>query len=172
MVKGETNWNKECAEFRLTSTLSEEAYLKCRVTYKIVVYGKLAKKQRLFYQILSLASIISAASVPALIKSRGCEAYTPLGCESYAAILSVIVTILVALEKLFHFREHWRNYDSIESDLRSEQVLYQTRSGVYKTGTDKIKTDADAFKLFVNRIEERIRNERADTIDMRTSEDQ
>ncbi|HQU84192.1 MAG TPA: DUF4231 domain-containing protein [Pyrinomonadaceae bacterium] len=142
-------------ELKLTS----KQYMRERVHYKMKVYGKLSKRHRWLYYISSFTSIVCAAVVPVLIVQTG-------DCYKFAAtVLSLIVTILVSMEKLFHFRQHWRNYDSIESFLRSEQVYFQTRSGVY----DK-KKPTEAFELFVRRIEDGIKNEREQTIEMRTQE--
>lgn len=137
--------------------LTPEEYMEDRVTYKIVLYGKLGDRHRWFYYISSLISIVCAALVPVLIKSEG--------YDLYAIILSLIVTILVTVEKLFHFRQHWRNYDSIESYLRREQLLYQRRASIYKGMSDE-----DAAELFVNRVEDGIKHERDETIEMRTKE--
>jgi len=138
--------------------ISSAEYMRERVHYKMKVYGKLSTKHRWFYYIASFASIVCAAVVPVLI-SLGTE------YQRSATILSLLVTIFVSMEKLFHFRQHWRNYDSIESFLRSEQLYFQTKSGVY----DK-KDEKDAFELFVRRIEDAIKNEREQTIEMRTQE--
>lgn len=138
--------------------ISSANYMRERVHYKMKLYGKLAKKHRWFYYIASFTSIVCAAIVPVLI-SLGKD------FQFSATILSLMVTILVSMEKLFHFRQHWRNYDSIESFLRSEQLYFQTRSGVY----DK-KDENEAFELFVRRIEDAIKNEREQTIEMRTQE--
>jgi hypothetical protein len=158
----------ECAGKHLATNIEKEDYLKCRVTYKIKLYGRLGNTYRWLYWITSLTALISAAAVPVLIRAGN--------YELLAIILSLVVTVLVGVEKLFHFREHWRNYDSIESYLRQEQLLYQTRAGFYKAGKnkdkdeDKIKADKEAFELFVRRIEDGIKHERAETIDMRTTE--
>lgn len=139
--------------------ISQEEYMSSRVHFKMKNYDKLGNRHRWFYYISSFVSIVCAATVPVLIAAG--ERY-----KLEATILSLLVTILVSLEKLFHFREHWRNYDSIASHLRNEQLLFQTKSGVY----DEKETDDDAFKLFVKRIEEGIKSEREQTIEMRTKE--
>ena len=138
--------------------ISPEDYMKSRVNYKMEIYGTLSNRHRWFYYIASFTSIVCAAIVPVLI-SLG------TGYQLPATILSLLVTIFVSMEKLFHFRQHWRNYDSIESFLRSEQIYFQTRSGVYDE-----KDEKDAFELFVRRIEDAIKNEREQTIEMRTQE--
>lgn len=141
---------------RLQLKLTPEEYLKDRVVYKINLYGKLGDRHRWFYYVSSFIAIVCAALVPVLIKTQ---------YELYAIILSLFVTIFVALEKLFHFREHWRNYDSVESYLRREHLQYQTRTGDYHD-----KSDEEAFDIFVKRVEDGIKHERDETIAMRTKE--
>lgn len=140
--------------------MTPDQYMKDRIIYKIAVYGKLGKRHRWLYYITSFAAIVCAALVPVLIQNPDNS-----NAKWAAIILSLLVTVLVSAEKLFHFRQHWRNYDSIESHLRSEQVSYQTRTGFYGG-----KHEADAFNLLVSRIEEGIKHEREQTIEMRTKE--
>ncbi|MCM3905692.1 MAG: DUF4231 domain-containing protein [Pyrinomonadaceae bacterium] len=142
---------------RLQLKLNPEEYMKDRVSFKIKVYTSLGDRHRWLYYSTSIISIVCAATVPVLIKSTGYLVH--------ATVLSLVVTILVSLEKLFLFRQHWRNYDSIDSYLRREQLYFQTRAGDYKG-----KGDEDAFDLFVKRIEEGIKSEREETIEMRTRE--
>jgi hypothetical protein len=136
-------------------TIEPAEYMKDRVVYKIKVYDKLGDRQKLLYLATSTVGIVVAASVPAVI-NLGFDLVVP-------TVLSLIVTILVSAEKLFHFREHWRNYDEMAAFLRSEQLQFQTGSGEYK---DK----GEAFDRFVTRVEGAISNERKDTIEMRTQE--
>jgi hypothetical protein len=113
----------------------------------------------IWYLATSLVGIVVAASVPAAI-NLGFDPVVP-------TILSLIVTILVSAEKLFHFREHWRNYDEMAAFLRSEQLQFQTGSSDYK---DKDQDGDKAFCRLVTRVEQAISSERKDTIEMRTQE--
>jgi len=140
-------------------TISSEEYMKDRVIYKMDRYTRKSEQYKFWYQLTSVTAIIFSASVPVLI-NLGVHALVP-------TILSLVVSILVSLEKLFHFREHWCNYDAIAAFLRSEQVQYQTLSGAYK---EKATSPNEAFQLFVKNIEEGIKDERNDTIEMRTRE--
>ena len=80
-------------------------------------------------------------------------------------LVSLLVTILVTLEGIFHFREHWKSYDLMKSFLRQEACLFQARAGHYRD------LSADyAFVLLVERVEDAIAKERAQTIEMRTSQ--
>ena len=140
--------------------ITPEEYMKDRVVYKINVYDELSKQQKRLYQVTSLVGIVLAASVPVIINLDKFDQRVP-------TVLSLIVTILVSMEKLFHFREHWRNYDEMAAFLRSEQLQFQTRAGEYK---ERDQDSDKAFDLFVTRIEQAISNERKDTIEMRTTE--
>lgn len=137
--------------------LTPEEYMEDRVGYKINLYVKLSDRHRWLYYISSLTSIVCAATVPVLIQSEGYKVH--------AIVLSLIVTVMVSVEKLFQFRQHWRNYDTIESYLRREQLLYQRRAGIYKD-----KSEEEAAEIFVSRIEDGIKHEREETIEMRTRE--
>jgi len=149
--------SKQNLHIKSTLTVSPEDYMVDRVIYKIELYTKLSHQMKFRYQLTSIVGIVCAAIVPALIN---------LSVNRVApTILSLVVTILVSLEKLFHFREHWQNYDAIAALLRSEQIQFQTNAGTYKG-----KQDHEAFELFVERVEKDISEERSDTIGMRTSE--
>jgi hypothetical protein len=151
----------EIPHIKPTLSVTPDEYMKDRVVYKINQYTKLSGQQKLLYQLTSIIGIVCAASVPVLI-NLSVNVALP-------TILSLVVTILVSLEKLFHFREHWRNYDAIAAFLRSEQLQFQTRAGVYK---EKDSKSDDAFRLFVRRIEDGVKDERNDTIEMRTRENE
>ena len=85
--------------------------------------------------------------------------------KDWATGLSLIVTILIGIRRIFHPREHWRNYDMISAMLRREEMTYSTKSGDYA----KI-ADSDRLNLLVNRIEKLITQEREETIIMRTTD--
>ncbi len=134
-----------------------DKYFKDRLERKINIYDKLAKRNKYLFWIMTSISMICAALVPALIN---------LNCTIPATILSLIVTIMVGLQGIFHPREHWRNYDRISATLRREEMLFSTKSGVY----EDIKEDTKMLVLLVSRVEDFIAREREDTIIMRTSE--
>ena len=140
-------------------SISPEEYMKDRVVYKINRYTEKSEQNKFWYQLTSVIAIICSASVPILI-NLGVAAIVP-------TILSLVVTLLVSLDKLFHFREHWRNYDAMAAFLRSEQLQFQTLSGPYRKKASRPK---EAFQLFAKNIETGIKEERNDTIEMRTKE--
>jgi hypothetical protein len=106
---------------------------------------------------MTSVAAIAGAAVPVLINLRDVPSIVP-------TLLSLLVTVLVTLEGVFHFREHWKNYDLMKSFLRQEACLFQASGGPYRN-----KPVADAFVLLVERVEDAIAKERAQTIEMRTS---
>lgn len=133
-----------------------DEYMQDRVELKMNRYSKKANRYKLIFWITASVSMICAATVPVLINREGMEVW--------ATILSLIVTILVGIQGIFHPREHWRNYDMISASLRREEMLFSTQSGEYE------KLDENkSFHLFVRRVEDLIANEREETIIMRTN---
>jgi hypothetical protein len=132
-------------------------YIKTRVDYKTEAYRKKGERYRWSYLITASVAAIAAATVPVLINLKEVPSLVP-------TLLSLLVTILVGLEGLFHLREHWKNYDLMKSFLRQEACLFEAGAGAYRG-----KTPQDAFVLLVERVEEGIAKERAQTIEMRTS---
>lgn len=139
-------------EIRTERSLNE--YFKDRVERKILRYEQKAKGFKWLYWTLAVVGAVCAAIVPAIIHEE------PVA----ATAVSLVVTIVVALQGIFHPREHWRNYDLITSALRQEEMLFSTSTGDYATQPDPAKR----FKLLVQRVEALIAKERAETITMRT----
>lgn len=139
------------------SAQSPVEYIKSRLDFKTEAYTKKGDRYRWLYLSLASLAAISAAIVPVLINIREVASIWP-------TMLSLLVTVLVTIEGIFHFREHWKNYDLIKSFLRQESCLYQAKAGPYR----KLKEE-EAFVLLVERVEDAIAKERSQTIEMRTS---
>ncbi len=142
------------------SEVTEEIYLKSRVDFKLNAYKTKGSRYRWGYVLMSSTAIVGAATVPVLINLKGVPSIAP-------TLLSLLVTILVGLEGLLHFREHWRNYDLMKSCLRQERYLFLARAGVYGK-----PCPGGPLKLFVERVEAEIAKERSETIVMRTSREE
>ena len=112
-----------------------------------------------YYGIVGVAAVGSAL-VPALINLE-------LG-TLVPTIIALVVAAAVALEGVFHTREHWRNYDLISSFLREEEMRFSTKTEPYSTSGQEKEND-EVFKKFVERVENAIAKERAETIEMRTT---
>jgi hypothetical protein len=149
-----------------------ETYVKDRVEYKINKYEQCAGRHRRIYWTMASTSAVGAAVVPALVNLSSVP-------KLATTIVSLIVAITVALERLFRPREQWRNYDLISALLREEEMKFSTRSGPYCRGRLKEtvnnpqpgSADEDAFAKFVERVEDAIHREREETIVMRTAQD-
>lgn len=139
------------------SARTAEEYLHTRVDFKTEAYRAKGSRYRWGYLTMACTSAIAAATVPVLINLKQIPSI-------YPTLLSLLVTVLVGLEGILHFREHWKNYDLMKSFLRQEACLFQAGAGAYRG-----KVAADAFKLLVERVEEEISKERAQTIQMRTA---
>ncbi len=104
----------------LLMNLTPEDYFKQRVNAKIVgLHPVEPHLPGMLFTVGSL-SIISSAAVPVLIN-------TNIGLIS-PTIVSLVVTILVALERLFRFREHWRNFNYAEEALESGEISLPRKS--------------------------------------------
>jgi hypothetical protein len=158
VMSAENLLNFPATGLEVNFSLTPEKYFKERVNEKISAYTRLSRIYRVCYLVTGSLSIISSAAVPVLINANSL-----LLSERYATFVSLFVTILVSLERLFRFREYWRNFDFAEEALKREKYLFQARSGEYDR-----KNDEDAFQLFVKRFEEQIRQERLQTLDDRT----
>ena len=139
------------------SARNPDDYLKTRLDFKTDVYTRKGDRYRWSYLSMTSLAAIGAAAVPVLINLKDVPSIVP-------TLVSLLVTVLVTLEGVFHFREHWKNYDLMKSFLRQEACLYQASGGPYRN-----KPAADAFVLLVERVEDAIAKERAQTIEMRTS---
>lgn len=140
---------------------TDEEYILDRVQYKINQYTNKARRYRLLYWVMAGGTAIISAIVPALLNID--HPYI----KAWAAGLSALVVMLVALQGVFHPREIWRNYDLISSVLREEEMRFSTRSGIYSA--EGQQADEQVFRRFVERVEEAIAKERAETIVMRTA---
>jgi hypothetical protein len=139
------------------SARTPDEYLETRVDFKTEAYRRKGERYRWGYLTTASVAAMAAAAVPVLINLKGVSSIVP-------TLLSLLVTILVTLEGLFHLREHWKNYDLMKSFLRQEACLFEAGAGAYRD-----RTSHDAFVLLVERVEDGIAKERTQTIEMRTS---
>ena len=73
--------------------------------------------------------------------------------------------MVVSLESVFHYREQWVNYRSTEQYLRKEYFLFTAKEGVYAD----LDAEVDAFRTFVERVEQAIGVENASTLQVMTA---
>ncbi len=85
--------------------------------------------------------------------------------DPVATAISIMVVLLVSLESVFHYREQWVNYRSTEQYLRKEYFLFTAKEGIYAD----LDEDAEAFRTFVERVEQAIDVENASTLQVMTA---
>ena len=145
--------------------LDPQEYMQKRVDFKIDLYQKLSKRKKNWHYVISIIGIVLAALVPVTVNI---DQWNP----ALPTVLGLAVTILIGLEKLF-LKDHWKNYDLAEESLRKEKYLFLAKAGVYsgredKDGNLENLTEEEVFRLFVERFEARIHEERVETIEART----
>jgi hypothetical protein len=167
-VSAESSNQKTSAALNIEEyvTLSLEEYVKKRVAVKINGYSRAARTQRRWYLLTSTVAIIGSATVPVLV-NLGKVTNGGIDPVLVTTVISLIVTILVSAEKLYRFREHWRSYDAVAAALHYEQLLFQSRAGIYGR---KGVTGEQLYPQFVKRFEGLILEEKNMRIAMETDQ--
>ena len=70
------------------------------------------------------------------------------GKDLTISILGLLVSISVAAESLFRFRENWKVWNSISLNLDHERTTFMTRTGEYVNLGEE-----EAFRKFVAKVE-------------------
>ena len=102
------------------SARSPDDYFETRVDFKTEAYSRKGDHYRWGYLATASVAAMAAAAVPVLINLKDVPSIVP-------TLLSLLVTILVTLKGIFHFREHWKNLDSAtfaSELLRSKPLLH------------------------------------------------
>src|SRR5215471_18296509 len=144
--------------------LDPEQYIAERVKQYQAWYDRKAVATKSRYLQMRAFSVIGGGLVPVLVNVPA--QFTILGVsiiQALVTIISLLVVIVVSLESVFHYREQWKNYRSTEQLLGHESFLFRSRVGRYKGLSDE-----DAFRLFVERVEDSIAAENAATLNVMT----
>lgn len=164
MDKHVSNKQNTQAEDKIISKIERnmDEYIHDRLQYKINLYYRKGNRFKIYYYIVAVLIATSAALVPLLVNLD--VKIINIDSKIWATGFSLLVTIGVAVQEIFHFREHWRNYNLIDSNLRSEEMLFSMSAGGYAD-----KKQHEKNKIFVQKVEDLIKDERWETINMRTS---
>jgi len=144
--------------------LDPEQYIAERVKQYQAWYDRKAVATKSRYLQMRAFSVIGGGLVPVLVNVPA--QFTILGVsiiQALVTIISLLVVIVVSLESVFHYREQWKNYRSTEQLLGHESFPFRSRVGRYKGLSDE-----DAFRLFVERVEDSIAAENAATLNVMT----
>jgi len=145
-------------------SFTPQKYISERVEQYQKWYDGKAVKMKSRYLRMRAFSVVGGGLVPVLINVP--SQYTLWGApviQVFVTFISLLVVVGVSLESVFHYREQWKNYRSTEQLLGHEKFLYQSRVGRYRGLSEE-----DAFRLFVERIEESIAIENAATLNVMT----
>ncbi|QBD76156.1 DUF4231 domain-containing protein [Ktedonosporobacter rubrisoli] len=121
-------------------TNNAEQYLKGRWQQQYDYYSQQAIYNKRWHQSLLLFSTIGALVVPVLLNIADIPKLVP-------TILSMLVSIALALEGVYHYGDSWRLFRQALEALKEERALYEAGAAAYM---DPQK----AFPLFVERCED------------------
>lgn len=140
-------------------TMSADEYITKRVDQFSGWYDSKAVTAKSAYLKTRTFSVIGSLLVPVLtnLSLQPFELYKPY----LITVISLTVSILVALDGIYHFADQWKNYRSSEQFLSREKFLFLTGEGSYKD----LESDA-AFILFVERVESQIAAENSATLNV------
>lgn len=121
-------------------TTKEEQYLTGRWQPQREYYSKQSARNKQWHQYLLVFSTIGALTVPVLLNIAEVPKWVP-------TILSVLVSIALALENVYHYGDNWRTFRQALEALKVERVLFEAN-------VDPYSDQHTAFPLFVERCEE------------------
>jgi len=122
-----------------------DQYLNGRWQQQRDYYSKQSARNKQWYQRLLLFGTVGALVVPVLLNIAEVPKVVP-------TILSVLVSVALALESVYHFGDNWRSFRQALEALKEERVLFDAGVAPY--------TDPQtAFPLFVERCEDIMRTE-------------
>lgn len=135
------------------AAMTPEQYIAERLNPNIAWYDKTANANKEKYLRMRATTVICGALVPVMVN------ITIPYINILTTVTSLIVVLLVSLESVYHYREQWTNYRSTEQNLRNEYFFFTTSSGPYQE-----MSDADAYLIFVDRVEDIIEAENSSTL--------
>src|SRR5258707_3298949 len=122
-----------------------EAYLNGRWQQQRDYYSKQSARNKRWHQTLLLFSTIGALVVPVLLNIAEIPKWVP-------TILSVLVSVALALDNVYHYGDNWRSFRQTLEALKQERIFF-------RTGIDPYADTRTAFQLFVEKCEEIMRGE-------------
>jgi Protein of unknown function (DUF4231) len=146
-------------------SMQADEYVQQRVMQFSEWYDKKAVSAKSAYLRSRTTSVVGALLVPiaANLSFAGYDTYK----TGVITVLSLLVSISVALDGVYHFGDQWKNYRSTEQFLSRERFLFQTGEGPYRGMAAE-----DAFLLFVERCEGQIASENSATLNVIVSANQ
>jgi hypothetical protein len=126
-------------------TTKVEQYLNGRWQQQRDYYSKQSARNKQWHQNLLVFSTIGALIVPVLLNIAEVPKWVP-------TILSVLVSVALALENVYHYGENWRSFRQALEALKVQRVLFEA-------SVDPYVDPQTAFPLFVERCEDIMQTE-------------
>ena len=148
----------------MSQQLVLDEYLENRVKQYKAWYDRKAVVAKSRYLWMRAFTVVAGGCVPVLINldiTWQIAGYPVL--KAFVTLTSLLVVVAVSLESVFHYREQWKNYRSTEQVLGHEEMRYRARIGQYANLDDE-----EAFRLFVERVEDAISAENTATLNVMT----
>jgi hypothetical protein len=138
--------------------MSADQYLVERLDQFQTWYDGKAVIAKRRFQGLRTISVVGSVIVPVVANTL--PGY-PDTARWLTTIISLVVSVSVALDSAFHFGDQWKNYRSTEQFLSHEKFLFNTGNGPYKE-----KQPGEAFEILVDRCETQIAAENSATLNV------
>lgn len=148
----------------MVTDMDPEKYIAERLEQYQGWYDSKAVTAKSKYLGMRAFSVVGGGLVPVLVNIPQQTLWGIPIVQVVVTVISLLVVIVVSLESVYHYREQWKNYRSTEQLLGHEKFLFRTRVGRYQN-----LDDAEAFKQFVERVEEAIYAENSATLNIMTT---
>ena len=132
-----------------------KGYLRDRWLDQLAWLGRGARRDQRRYYALRLVTILGGVAIPALVGLNvGGEAEDTVRWLTFG--LGLLVAAAAALEEFFRYGERWRHYRQQAELLKAEGWAFLQLAGpAYR----RYDSHADAFRTFVGRVEDAVRQE-------------
>ena len=133
----------------------QRAYLDERWLGQLHYLGQSARRAQGRFYGLRLVAILGGVTIPALIGLNFNDDWDAV-VQWLAFALGLLVAAAVALEEFFRYGERWRHYRQQAELLKAEGWAFLQLAGpAYR----RFDAHADAFRTFVGRVEDAVRQE-------------
>jgi hypothetical protein len=140
---------------QLTLDGLHKAYLRDRWLDQVTWLGRSARRNQRRHYTLRLITILGGVAIPALVGLEINNA-PAVNVRWLTFGLGLLVAASAALEEFFRYGERWRHYRRHAELLKAEGWAFLELVGPAYTNFD---THAEAFRTFVSRVEETMRQE-------------
>ncbi|WP_299886929.1 DUF4231 domain-containing protein [uncultured Lacinutrix sp.] len=128
--------------------MSSENYIKERIDNQIIWYNHESSKNKKWYYRLRILEIVFALAIPFLSNIVIEESSWTLRIIS---VLGLLIAFIASILSLLKFQENWVEYRSTSENLKSEKLMFLSKSGPYNKD--------ESYQILVQRIEEIITKE-------------